>query len=299
MPYRVVIMLLGSIYEKYVNAVKYEELKGNIEVLAVGDIAPYSRTLDGWRLCTTDEALACDFDYILFSQGIRETEEAARTFAKIGINEERVLSLEVFGAVCFDFRDYIKLHHTKQSIISINCWGGFTSHALRMKFRSPFVNLFMNDSDYLKLLQDLRGYMDKALVEDTDSEEAKKKPYPMAFLGDIQLHLNHYKTFAEAKELWDKRKTRINWDNLFVMMYTVHEENARLFDELPYEHKVIFTPFDFGVSCQICLEDYNAWIDNMEKDFWKSVNGVANGKLQYYNPIKLLNGDEDFYRIVK
>ena len=144
MPFKVIIMLLGKLYDQYKNAIKLEELKGNIEVAAIGDIAPYARSLDGWRLCTTEEALSYGFDYLIMSQGVRETENAALTFSKIGIDPERVLSIEIFGAQCFDFPGYVRLHHSKLSIIAKNCWGGFTYHALRLKFRSPFINMFLD-----------------------------------------------------------------------------------------------------------------------------------------------------------
>ncbi|MCR5249131.1 MAG: DUF1919 domain-containing protein [Lachnospiraceae bacterium] len=299
MPYKVIIMLLGKLYEKYVNAIKYEELKGNIEVVAVGDIAPYAKTLDGWRLCTTEEALMSGFDYMIFSQGVKQAEEAAQTFAKIGISPDRVLPIEIFGSICFDFAQYVRLHQKQMSIIAINCWGGITSHYLHLKFRSPFVNLFLSEEDYLELLGDLQGYLALPLTEDTESEEAKKRPYPLGKLGGLTLYLSHYKSFSEAKALWDKRKARINWDCLFVMMYSIHRQIAERFAAIPYERKVIFTPEDFGVDCQICLKDYNAWIENMETDFWKSVNGAVDGHLQYYDPLKLLNGEKDFYRIEK
>ncbi len=299
MPYKVVIMLLGSLYEKYRNAIRYEELKGNIEIVAIGDITPYARTLDGWRLCTTEEALVRGFDYLIMSQGMKETEEAARTFAGIGIDPEHVLSIEIFSSVCFDFCAYIRLHHAKPSIIAQNCWGGFTYHALHLRFRSPFINMFMEEDDYLRLLSDLRGNLELPLKEDRDSEEAAKNAYPVAYLGDVQLHLNHYKSFEEAEVFWNRRKERINWDNLFVMMYTARKENAMLFESLPFEKKVVFTPYDLGAEHQICLSDYNEWLEDVEKDLWRNVNGVANGTLQYYDPIRLLNGDEDFYRIVK
>lgn len=294
--YKVAILLLGCRYEKYLGAIKYEELKGNIEVVAVGDIAPYGRTLDGWRLCTTEEALVSGFDYLILAQDFKETEEAANTFSKVGIRQDRVLSIEVFGGICFDFADYVRLHHSNISIIAKNCWGGLTSHALGLKFLSPFVNLSFLDDAFLRLLSNLKEYMELELEPDTESEEAKLHDFPCAMLGDISIRLNHYKDFASAKMAWDERKKRINWDNLFIMMYTVHEDIAKRFEELPYERKVIFTPEDFHVPCQICLKDFNPWIENMEEDFWKSVDGVADGHLQYYNPYRLLLGDEDIYR---
>ena len=295
MRYKVILMLTGKLYEKYVNAVKFEELRGNIEVVAVVDVAPYAGRIDGWRMCTAEEAFAYDFDYIICSMGIRETGESARTFAACGIDLDRVLPIGIFSVPCFDFKEYAKLHHSRVSIIAKNCWGGFTYHSLFMKFTSPFINMFLSDEGYMKVLGNLEYYMSLPLAED-DSEAAKGKAYPCALLGDVNIDLNHYKSFDEAKKCWDERVCRINWDNLFVMTYTADINVAQEFDSLPYGKKVIFTSEDFGVPGQICLEKFRGSVADMKSDMWRIVNSVANGTLQLYDPIKLLNGDGDFYR---
>ena len=54
----------------------------------------------------------------------------------------------------------------------------------------------------------------------------------------------HYKSFEEAKEKWDIRKERINYNNLFIM-FTDRDgctyEQIKRFNELPYSNKIIFT----------------------------------------------------------
>ncbi|MBO4899348.1 MAG: DUF1919 domain-containing protein [Lachnospiraceae bacterium] len=296
MKYKIVILLIGKLYEKYLNAIKFEEMKGNVEVIGVGDIAPYSPTLDGWRLYDTDTALSLDFDYLIMSQTIKETANAAKTLSKIGIEEDRVLSIEIFGSICFDFASYIKLHHSKVSIIAQNCWGGHTYHALKMQFLSPTINLRIEEKDWFALLNNLKGYMQLPLEEDLSEHPAEYK-YPFGKLGDLTLHLVHYNSFDDARRCWENRVKRINWDNLFIMMYTTKRESAELFDQMDFERKVIFTPERFGLQSEICLQDFNAWIDDINVDFWKSIRGVSEGALQYYDPIKLLNGEEDYYRI--
>ena len=51
------------------------------------------------------------------------------------------------------------LQSSKISVIAINCWGGLISHTLGLEFRSPFVNMFLEEQDYLKLLSDLDYYL--------------------------------------------------------------------------------------------------------------------------------------------
>ena len=38
-------------------------------------------------------------------------------------------------------------------------------------------------------------------------------------LDDIEIHFNHYISFEEAKNKWDERKRRINYDNIYIVMY--------------------------------------------------------------------------------
>lgn len=294
--YKVTVLLLGKLYEQYRNALQWEERKGNIEVLAIGTPSPYAESLDGWRMTDIDNALLSGFDYLIMAQPIHETAEAAKTFAKIGIDPYSVLSIEVFGAICFDFAAYIRLHHSKVSIIAGNCWGGFTYHALKLPFYSPFINMFLEDDDYLRLVLDLDGYLAEPLRQDM-SEQAEHYAYPLGLLGDVRLHLNHYPNFETAREQWEKRLARLNRENLFFMMFTCRREVAQRFAELTYDRKVVFTPDDFGVDCQINLGCFNSLIGNNMNEFFKSVNSVAGGALQFYDPIRLLNGEKEYYRV--
>jgi uncharacterized protein (DUF1919 family) len=43
--------------------------------------------------------------------------------------------------------------------------------------------------------------------------------YPVALLGDIKIYFNHDKSKEDARTKWNERKLRINYDNLFVIMY--------------------------------------------------------------------------------
>lgn len=132
-----------------------------------------------------------------------------------------------------------KLHNKEFSIFASNCNGTMITHDLGQQFRSPFVNLWLTSEDFVAFLEKPKAYLEQELVF-MDSQY----PYPVAKLGDISLYFQHYETPEQAAQAWNRRKERINWDNLFVMMTDRDNCTQALlhrFDALPYKNKVVFT----------------------------------------------------------
>lgn len=95
-------------------------------------------------------------------------------------------------------------------------------------------------NDFVCFLEALDRYLQEPL---TPFEDARFD-YPCGKIGDIEIRFNHYKSFDEAKEKWEERKKRINFDNLFIMAIDgdgCTYETIKRFDKLPFENKVIFT----------------------------------------------------------
>ena len=66
----------------------------------------------------------------------------------------------------------------------------------------------------------------------------------MASLGDLKLFLVHYSSIEQFQEEWERRRKRINKDNLFFIMNDRNcctESDIAAFDALPYDNKVCFT----------------------------------------------------------
>ncbi len=134
----------------------------------------------------------------------------------------------------------LRLKNKTFTLFSSNCNGACICHDLGLQFRSPFVNLYLNAEDYIKFLQQPKTYLDTPLTFLPDTGKA----YPVAMLKDITLHFMHYATQQEAEEAWNRRKQRIDWDNLFVLMTEKDgctEEILKAFDALPYPNKAVFT----------------------------------------------------------
>ena len=137
-----------------------------------------------------------------------------------------------------------KLKNENFSVISSNCNGAFILHDLGQRFNSPTVNLFIYPKDFIKLLKNLKYYMELELKFIT--EEGIN--YPIGDLEGIRIYFMHYKTEEEAKEKWDSRKQRINYDNLFIIMTDrdgCTYDDLKEFDNLQYDNKIVFTHINY------------------------------------------------------
>ena len=105
-----------------------------------------------------------------------------------------------------------RLTNTNVSILSQNCIGGVFYHDMGLEFQSPTINLFFNAGDFLKLVSDIRHYMKEELRMYWGMD------YPIGELGDIRIHFMHYHTCREATEAWERRKKRICYDRIFVIL---------------------------------------------------------------------------------
>lgn len=98
------------------------------------------------------------------------------------------------------------------------------------------------------------------------------------------LHMNHYHDFDEAVQLWHKRKNKINWYNLCVVMYTDNPEILEQFDKLPYCKKICFVNFKTDVDAAFYLPSYI----NEGKPLWDQANHFAWGQPFYYDVFDML-----------
>ena len=132
-----------------------------------------------------------------------------------------------------------KLTNQGMTVISANCVGAFILHDLHQPFNSPFVNLYLSPQDFLRYLQNMDFYLTQPLTF-----VKTEKSYPVGKLADLEIHFMHYHSEQEANEKWQLRTSRMNLDNLFIIMTDrdgVTEKDIQLFDQLPFKNKVIFT----------------------------------------------------------
>lgn len=133
-----------------------------------------------------------------------------------------------------------KLRNSNFSVISSNCNGALILHDLGLKFNSPTVNLFLYPKDFIKFVKNLKHYINLEL------EFIKKEniDYPVGKLDDIEIYFMHYETEKKARQKWNERKSRINYENIFIIMTDrdgCSYEDLVEFDNLKYKNKIVFT----------------------------------------------------------
>ena len=171
-----------------------------------------------------------------------------------------------------------KLNNNNFTIISNNCTAGFIYHDLGLQFTTPTINLFIRTEQYITFVSNLKYYLSCPLIEDDKNERS----YPVGILKsknkkyeNIYVYFNHYNTFEEAKEKWNSRKKRINFENIFFILD---------FYDSAYDIKSIDT-FNDTIKCNdkiVLTHNPNIKKDNCFCFKYKE-DEVPNGKLYHIN----------------
>ena len=144
--------------------------------------------------------------------------------------------------------------------------GGVVYQYYNIPYLSPTAGVYFFAEDYMRFVKNLRYYMSHEVRSITANESAHKETLyklhqenvPIGLIDDVEVVFLHYKTFEEAVEKWNRRKSRINWDNLYIKMSFQNEckdEYVYEFDRLPYRNKLFFVTKDYGVQSQIIMKD--------------------------------------------
>lgn len=110
------------------------------------------------------------------------------------------------------------LQRTDYTIISSNCIGGSIYKDFNLPFNSPTIGLFIHGKDYVKFCTNLHYYLSMSLTKAEVSKWAGVVNYPVGIIGDIEIHFLHYDSFEAARDKWEKRRARVNYDNIYYIM---------------------------------------------------------------------------------
>ncbi|OLA61845.1 MAG: hypothetical protein BHW48_03045 [Roseburia sp. CAG:10041_57] len=287
--YRGLIWGTGKTFSDNINCINYYEHLGEIQIVGVTSKNNLLGNIMGYSFVEKENIKETAFDIIIVMADKCVFQEIRGEAMRIGIPDSVVISYKIFRLPKINIKKYLEIKKNPPTIFVNNCWGGLTYHQLGLEFYSPFINMFESDVDYLKFLHNPRKYIDSQLEYIEDEYEVNlKRMYPVCKCDDIILHFNHYLSFEEANRCWERRKSRINWDNLFVAMITSNEESAISFSKLQYMKKICFVPFDLKMPSLECI-NLNFNTDNSSNTFKSIINGMAIGTNLYYDPVELLN----------
>ena len=192
----------------------------------------------------------------------------------------------------------------KFCIISNDCWGAELYKLLDRPFNTPFIGLMLMSPCYIKLLDNLKYYLNEPLNFKSESrypemQEIKSgTKFPLATLGDsdIEIHFMHYNSENEARNKWNRRVKRIDWNYLYVKYDCgkdyASKELAERFMKSNYTNKLLFGKNEHGQLEMFLINNYNINALKQFKNCFLSFDpiGWLLEKPHYNSPIQKLIG---------
>lgn len=182
-----------------------------------------------------------------------------------------------------------KLKNDNFSIICSNCIGGIIYNRLGKKFLSPTINMWMKQTEFLDFLENIESFITKDIVP-IESPYS----YPVGCIEAngkrVTLYFNHSHTFQEACNDWYRRRTRINFDNLYIMMYDrdgITRDDILRLERIPCCNKVVFSEHsypDIPYVLTIKGNDCPYGVQYLDKD-WLGIRTFE----KYFDFVEFLN----------
>lgn len=135
-------------------------------------------------------------------------------------------------------------------LISNNCLGRRLYQVLGRDYNTPFVGLFLMPACFTELVENFEDYMSRDLrfidtskYESLNASRENRNCYPIGVLGGAEIHFLHYESEEEALEKWNRRKARIDYQNLYFVMVA----NG------PYDEALLERYAGEGCSRKVCF----------------------------------------------
>lgn len=301
-----IIWGIGNGYEELINQLLFEKCKGNIsiEALVCRKQDKYCSARDSFPVITKDELKIGTFDYIIIT-AYTKFKEIRNEALELGVCSKQIIDGSKMRLPFFDFKKYAELIENPVTILSDDCWGGYVYHSLGLPFSTPLINIYIKGDEYAKFVLDPLFYLNTDLTMITEGN-LREGIYPVGQLGDsdksIKLELLHNVNFEDAKKQWDRRRKRINPNNMFLKMgFDIAEKKKYFyinsFNNSPVQNKILFYLGNEKVDGVFKTErfiwrgggenrvDTFSFSDYMKGNYWLELD-----------VFKLLTGDKDYSR---
>lgn len=264
--------------------------------------------IDGIPVIQENALLTMEFDYILVTTS-KYISDVYISVSRLGINKDRIIDAKVMDFPGFNWKRYVSLLKNPVTIFSDDCWGGYVYHDLKLLFCSPTVNLsFRHKQQYIDFVNNYHTILSQKM-ECVREGNVRNNEYPIGKLtsdcGDVIIQFIHSISFDDAVSEWDRRKNRINSNNVFVKMAMNADTNDCVklmeeFDRIPYK-KICFCSAESVKSYDnvYYTPRYEWFLKKNKKATYSYFDYVRNNRSYLYYDIdimKLLTGDLDYIR---
>ena len=233
--------LLGSAFAAL------DKPKGSANIVGVVESVPMPIN----KLNTIDkqELVNVDFDLVLVTGHDVDLAPILAEAAALGLDTDKFVLDRTVLIPGFTLEKYKELRHSDLSILSMGWWAGIAYHKLGLPELSPTIGMYTGEESFMNFLPEARWHLKKDLhFERTEFNSDLGITYPIFWLDGTQWFMNGYTNDADALELWNERKDKVNWSNVLVTMHTASPAVLERFNCLPYAKKVCFVPFETEVE---------------------------------------------------
>lgn len=254
--------------------------RGSLNLVGVVESVPMPIN----RLNTIDkhDLINLDYDLILVTGHDVELAPIIAEAKELGIDTDKFVLDRTVCLPGFTLEKYAALRKSNLSILSMGWWAGIAYHKLGLPELSPTIGMYTSEEHFMNFLPEARWHLKKDLhFERTEYSADLGLSYPIFWLDGTQWFMNSYKNDADALELWNERKNKINWSNVLVTMHTSSPAVLERFDCLPYAKKVCFVPFETELESGF-------YINPADGNLLHAAEGILSGEVQAYDVWDLL-----------
>lgn len=239
-PYRTIIWGCGTQYNMHLPLFRDMVDRGEIEVVAVYDRQfEFGTTLDCFPIVSYEELPHIEHDLLIACVYGAEKQVIANCIEIFG-NRDKVVPVRLFDVPGITVDRYFQIKDARFSILSEICFGGFLSHRMCIEHLSPFKNLWLRGRDYFEVLRDLEHFMSVEPVftgwyeEKNDDGTKTGVLNPILTLdGRVELICNHDSDPQAAIDKWNRRRVKVNYDNLLVTFLARDKKHEDMFYDIP------------------------------------------------------------------
>lgn len=283
---KIIVWGIGFGYNRIRTHLQQLEEIGDIKIVAYTGNERLTK-VNGCDYIAKEDIHNVKYDYILVTANDFNLVRNEAVFC-YRISNKKIIDSKVLNIIGFSFTKYVKLVNQNPTFISNNCTAGIIYNLLGMRFTSPLINMFVKDDDYFSLIENFKQNMEsEILLTGINYDSGTQLKYPVYTIRNtgIKLYMNHYGDFSVAKEKWDIRKTRINYDNIIYIFKAENQESANKFSKMNIGKKIMFSSFRNTEMSN------NVYIDSKlsgERPYWHYVNGSLLGMYPLYDVMELL-----------
>jgi uncharacterized protein (DUF1919 family) len=174
-------------------------------------------------------------------------------------------------------------------IICNNCYGGHLYQTIGRPYNTPTVGLYFFAEDYIKFIENLEDclkqdlkFISKSRFEES-YEEHSQLQYPIGLLpNNIEIHFLHYKTESEALSKWNRRKERVDLENISIIMNDQNRFTNNLFERF---EKIIYKKI--FLSSKPVNYEFSTFISYYKKD--KTIGNMYADKIKCLRDFNLIS----------